>query len=87
MSKVEKLESLKQEKVLLERRKQKVFIKKNKELTGSIRRLTPLETCRLQGFPDDWNDCQSDTQRYKQMGNAVTVDVVEAIYNKLYNLG
>ena len=63
------------------------MLKKNKELTGSIRRLTPLETCRLQGFPDDWNDCQSDTQRYKQMGNAVTVDVVEAIYNKLYNLG
>ena len=51
---------------------------------SKIRRLTPTETCRLQGFPDNWNDCCSDTQRYKQMGNAVTVDVTETIYKKLY---
>lgn len=42
-----------------------------------VRRLTPTECCRLQGFPDDWNALVSDTQRYKQMGNAVTVNVVE----------
>lgn len=44
-----------------------------------IRRLTPLECERLQGFPDGWTEGVSDTQRYRQMGNAVTVNVVEAI--------
>ena len=51
---------------------------------AKIRRLTPTETCRLQGFPDDWNDCCSDTQRYKQTGNAVSVPVVQAIMERLY---
>ncbi|KKM63390.1 hypothetical protein LCGC14_1511940 [marine sediment metagenome] len=35
-----------------------------------VRRLTPTEWCRLQGFPDDWNAMCSDSQRYKQLGNA-----------------
>ena len=42
-----------------------------------MRRLTPLECERLQGFPDGWTEGQSDTHRYKQMGNAVAVPVVE----------
>jgi DNA (cytosine-5)-methyltransferase 1 len=46
-----------------------------------IRRLTPVECERLQGFPDNWT-VGSDTQRYKQCGNAVTVNVVEAVMNK-----
>jgi len=45
----------------------------------NIRRLTPIECERLQGFPDNWTAGVSDTQRYKQMGNAVTVNVIEAI--------
>jgi len=54
----------------------------------SIRRLTPLECERLQGFPDGWTRWAlidgkkvevSDTQRYKCLGNAVTVNVVAAI--------
>lgn len=48
-----------------------------------IRRLTPLETERLQGFPDNWTKGVSDTQRYKQMGNAVTVPVVKYIAKHL----
>lgn len=44
-----------------------------------IRRLTPLECERLQGFPDNWTEGISDTQRYKCCGNAVTVPVVEYI--------
>ena len=48
-----------------------------------IRRLTPTECERLQGFPDGWTEGVSDTQRYKQMGNAVTVNVIEAIARKL----
>ena len=48
-----------------------------------IRRLTPTECCRLQGFPDNWVDGVSDTQKYKCLGNAVTVNVIKAIVNEL----
>jgi len=51
-----------------------------------IRRLTPTECERLQGFPDGWTEGVSDTQRYKQMGNAVTVNVIQAIASKLFAL-
>jgi site-specific DNA-cytosine methylase len=53
-----------------------------------IRRLTPIECERLQGFPDQHTAYgnydgevkpMSNTQRYKQCGNAVTVDVVAAV--------
>jgi DNA (cytosine-5)-methyltransferase 1 len=53
-----------------------------------IRRLTPIECERLQGFPDNHTAFgnydgvvkpMSNTQRYKQCGNAVTVDVVSAV--------
>jgi DNA (cytosine-5)-methyltransferase 1 len=50
-----------------------------------IRRLTPLECERLQGFPDNWTKGISDTQRYKCVGNAVTVPVVEFIVKELFN--
>jgi DNA (cytosine-5)-methyltransferase 1 len=46
---------------------------------NKVRRLLPLECERLQGFPDNWTEGQSDTNRYKQMGNAVAVPVVEWI--------
>lgn len=54
----------------------------------SIRRLTPIECERLQGFPDDWTKqgtegMISDTQRYKMCGNAVTVDVVAAVAERI----
>jgi len=48
-----------------------------------IRRLTPIECERLQGFPDNWTEGFSDTQRYKMMGNAVTVNVIKAIGERL----
>ena len=48
-----------------------------------IRRLTPVECMRLQGFPDDWCSTMSDTQAYKQAGNAVTVNAVEAVITQL----
>ena len=52
---------------------------------GRIRRLTPIECERLQGFPYNWTEygkdgeAISDTQRYKMMGNAVSVPVVKAV--------
>lgn len=60
----------------------------------SVRRLTPTECERLQGFPDGWTSQrydfkknvvvdQADSSRYKQMGNAVAVPVVEWIISRL----
>lgn len=56
-----------------------------------FRRLTPLETERLQAFPDNWtklgeNDEEiSDTQRYRCTGNAVTTTVVTYIINEMFS--
>ena len=54
---------------------------------GRIRRLTPRECLRLQGWADDRIDTvlaiQSDNQAYKQAGNGVTVNVVEAIGRRI----
>ena len=52
----------------------------------SVRRLTPLECERLQGFPDRFTDDQADSHRYKQIGNAVAVPVVEWIMKRLLAL-
>lgn len=54
--------------------------------TAIVRRLTPTECERLQGFPDGWTDGQADSHRYKQMGNAVAVPVVEWIVKRLVNV-
>ena len=50
-----------------------------------IRRLTPLECERLQGFPDDWTDIPSasDSARYKALGNSVAIPCVEFIMNRI----
>lgn len=48
-----------------------------------IRRLTPVECERLQGFPDDWTAVNSDTRRYMQLGNAVAVPVVRWIASRI----
>jgi DNA (cytosine-5)-methyltransferase 1 len=60
---------------------------------NSIHRLTPIECCRLQGFPDNWTSkgidkngkevLISDSQRYKCLGNAVTTKVIQAIGERL----
>ena len=66
-------------------------------VTGAVvRRLTPTECERLQGFPDGWTaeridevwglDTQADSSRYKQMGNAVAVPCVEWIVNRLVEI-
>lgn len=56
-----------------------------------IRRLTPLECERLQGFPDGWtkygadDKIISDSQRYHQCGNAICPNVVEDVFIKLFS--
>lgn len=46
---------------------------------GKVRRLTPRECARLQGFSENFKIPVSDTQAYKQFGNAVTVNVATAV--------
>ena len=61
--------------------------------TSTVRRLTPMECTRLQGFPDDWTKFDAegnevtDGHRYKQMGNAVCVNVAEFLIKRLVELG
>ena len=50
---------------------------------GIPRRLTPRECARLQGFPETYKLSENDTAIYKQMGNAVSVPVIEALTNDL----
>ena len=61
----------------------------NRSLVGQdvgVRRLTPLECERLQGFPDDWTAGQSDSARYRELGNAVAVPVVEWLTRRIVSL-
>ena len=50
-----------------------------------IRRLTPLECERLQGFPDGWTDIPgaSDSARYKALGNSLAIPCVEFIMSRI----
>lgn len=58
-----------------------------KEEPLRIRRLTPRECFRLQGWPDEYFDrarlVNNDVQLYKQAGNGVTVNVIHAIAERL----
>ncbi len=56
------------------------------ESASMVRRLTPLECERLQGFPDHWTEGQTDGHRYKQLGNAVAVPVVNWIIERLVKI-
>lgn len=49
-----------------------------------IRKMTPREWARLQGFPEDYKLTLSDVHLYKQFGNSVTVSVIEAIAKNIY---
>lgn len=48
-----------------------------------IRKMTPREWARLQGFPDDFKIVLADTHMYKQFGNSVSVNVIHAIAEKI----
>lgn len=54
-----------------------------KSTDSIVRTLTPREYARLQGFPDSFEIIVSDSQFYKQMGNAVTVNVAQAIAERI----
>lgn len=50
-----------------------------------VRKLTPTECCRLQGFPSNYCSMVSNTQAYKALGNSFTVPVIKHIINSLLN--
>lgn len=54
-------------------------------INGKIRRLTPRECARVQGYPEWFKIPVSKSQAYKQFGNSVAVPVVEAIYKQILN--
>ena len=61
-----------------------VVVKSKSADKTDIRRLTPVECERLQGFPDNYTAGVSDSQRYKCLGNAVTTNVITALFNQLF---
>ena len=64
--------------------------KDNLIATNRIRRLTPIETWRLQGFPDEAfykaKEVNSDTRLYQQAGNSISTPVIGAILKNLIHL-
>ena len=54
---------------------------------NQVRRLTPIECERLQGFPDNWTTNQPDSHRYKQLGNAIAVPCVQWIMQGIVTIG
>ena len=62
---------------------------KVEDLYGRIRKLTPRECWRLMGFSDDDFDrarqVNSDTELFKQAGNSIVVNVLEAIFKEMIN--
>lgn len=50
-----------------------------------VRRLTPLECCRLQGFPDNWEEGVqgSDSARYKMWGNGIALPCAEDVLRRI----
>lgn len=54
--------------------------------TEDIRKMTPREWARLQGFPDSFKFVLADTHLYKQLGNSVTVNVISAIAENIHEV-
>jgi DNA (cytosine-5)-methyltransferase 3A len=67
-------------KSLLKRKKEGLFI----SLKDMVRKLTPVECERLQGFPDNYSKGISNTQRYKALGNSFTVPIIKHILQNLF---
>ena len=62
-----------------------LIVEPDRQHAQLIRRLTPLECERLQGFPDDWTNIPgaSDSARYRALGNSVAIPCVEFIMRSL----
>ncbi len=62
-----------------DKKNRKKFTASSKRPISDVRRLTPNECRKLQGFPSDWKFVVSDTQSYREFGNAVSVNVSYAV--------
>ena len=51
-----------------------------------IRKMTPREWARLQGFPDKFKIVVADAQAYKQFGNSVAIPAVKATAKKIVSI-
>ena len=62
-----------------------LVVESDRQYAQLIRRLTPLECERLQGFPDSWTNIPgaSDSARYRALGNSVAIPCVEFIMKSL----
>ena len=62
-----------------------LVVEPDRQYAQLIRRLTPLECERLQGFPDDWTNIPgaSDSARYRALGNSVAIPCVEFIMRSI----
>jgi len=56
-------------------------------INDKIRKLSPRECARLQGFPDSFKLSDSFSQSYKQFGNSVAVNILVSIFEKILSLG
>ena len=61
----------------------RAFIGEYLGVKGVCRQLTPRECLRLMGFADDYKIVVKDTMAWRQSGNAIVVNVLEAIVNEL----
>ncbi|MBQ3088172.1 MAG: DNA cytosine methyltransferase [Clostridia bacterium] len=55
------------------------------KIDGKVRKLSPRECARMQGFPDDFKIADKDTVAYKQFGNSVVIDVLQQIVLQITN--
>ena len=55
-------------------------------VNGKVRKLSPRECARVQGYPEWFKIPVSDSQAYKQFGNSVAVPVVDAIFKRILNI-
>lgn len=80
-----------QAKIILYEDEKEMSSGEGEPMVVAFRRLTPLECERLQAFPDYWTEYGedgkqiSDTQRYKTLGNAVTINVIDTIFTKMFS--
>jgi len=55
-------------------------------IDGQVRKLSPRECARLQGFPDDFLLDTSPSQAYKQFGNSVAINVLQSIFLEIHKI-
>ena len=66
---------------------ERAYVGEYKGETGVVRQFTPRECFRLMGFNDEYKIVVQDTMAWRQAGNAIVVNVLEAIISEMRNKG